>query len=80
MPKGSEPYYVSKHGVVALTRTLGTSKILRDTGVRVQCICPNFADTGIIEGTPEDIHFVKTTFGLMTPEYVGQAFLKLITR
>jgi len=80
-PRESACYFVAKHGVVALTRTLGKKKVLKSTGVRVQCICPAFADTGILEdvGT-KTMTEVKKKFGLMTPEFVAEGFMKLVTR
>ena len=74
-------YFVAKHGVVALTRTLGTAKFMRETGVKVQCICPAFADTGILTDIGErEFAAVKKNFGLMTPEYVADGFMKLVTK
>ena len=73
-------YMVSKHGVVTLTRTLGSRMVLRDTGIKVQCICPAFADTEIISeknistGAREFIN----SMGVMTPEFVADAFIQLI--
>jgi len=55
--------------------------VLAHTGVKLQCICPSFADTNIIrEGIKEEeTDAVKKTFGLMSPEYVAEAFYSLIT-
>jgi len=72
-------YFVAKHGVVALTRTLGQRKVLHDTGVKVQCICPAFADTAIISDLGPGVREgIDKKFGIMTPEFVGEAFIKLI--
>ena len=43
------PYTVSKTAVVSLTRTLGQKSVLKKHGVKVQCLCPTFADTNIIK-------------------------------
>ena len=73
-------YYASKHGVVALTRSLGTNVFLKESGVRVQCICPSFVDTNILADASKDqLTFIKNKFGLMTPEFVAEGFLKLVT-
>merc|ERR1719239_2096118 len=41
-------YFVSKHGVVTLTRTL--NKCFHESGVEVKAICPSWADTEIVSG------------------------------
>ncbi len=41
-------YGANKHGVVGLTRSLGL--VLAGDGVRVNAICPGFADTAIVDG------------------------------
>jgi len=82
LSRESSSYFVAKHGVVALTRTLGTAKYLQETGVKVQCICPAFADTAIIKDIDQQSAFSAAVkkFGVMTPEYVAQCFFKLVTR
>jgi NAD(P)-dependent dehydrogenase (short-subunit alcohol dehydrogenase family) len=40
-------YAANKHGVVGLVRSLGPG--LRPEGIRINAICPGFADTAIIE-------------------------------
>merc|ERR1712226_1336822 len=42
------PYFVSKHGVVTLTRTLNAS--FQESGVEVKALCPSWADTEIVSG------------------------------
>jgi len=77
--QASVSYFVAKHGVVALTRTLGVNHTLRKTGVKVQCICPSFADTAIVSSlTSNSQNRIEKEFGLMTPEFVGDCFLKLV--
>jgi len=79
-----DAYSVSKHGVVALTRAYGRPDVLRKTGVKVQCVCPAFAETAIIapiraaggEGTA--MAKAMERIGVMTPEYVSEGFLKLV--
>merc|ERR1719391_1536314 len=77
-------YFVAKHGVVALTRMLANPKILEETGVRVVCICPSFADTNIIrEGMEDRAGAVRAKIEgylkIMTPEYVAEGFHSLVT-
>jgi len=79
--KDAACYHVAKHGVVSLTRSLGTKRVLRETGVRVQCICPAFADTAILSDVGDGTKsLIQKKYGLMTPEFVAEAFMKLITR
>ncbi|KAJ3107312.1 hypothetical protein HDU97_004451 [Phlyctochytrium planicorne] len=40
-------YSASKHGVVGVTRALGATPELRQLGIRVNCVAPVFAETGI---------------------------------
>jgi len=68
----SYSYFAGKHAVVSLTRTLGTAAVVGQTGVRVQCLCPFFADTAIIkEGyfkalpSEEGNSNIKTSFDIM---------------
>lgn len=42
----SPVYCAAKHGVVGFTRSC---KILRDVGIRVNAICPSFADTALVQ-------------------------------
>lgn len=46
-------YAANKHGVVGLVRSLGLG--LRAEGIRVNAICPGFADTAIIAPIKDDI-------------------------
>merc|ERR1712179_50607 len=76
-------YFVAKHGVVALTRSLSNPDLEAATGVKLKCICPAFADTNIIRDgmtEPEEIRgkIIKKLGGLMTPEYVAEGFHRLI--
>jgi len=81
MGRESACYFVAKHGVVTLTRTLGKKSFLKKSGVKVQCICPAFADTAILEDIGTDaLAVVAKKFGLMTPEFVADGFIKLVTR
>merc|ERR1711915_352968 len=69
----SYSYFASKHAVVSLTRTLGSPAVYKETGVKVQCICPSFADTAIIDDANGG-----DTFRNLTVEEVSSAFIELI--
>ncbi len=45
-------YFTSKAGVVQMSRSLGGKMVQAATGgqVRVDCICPSFADTKMVTG------------------------------
>lgn len=75
-------YFVSKHGVVTLTRTLNAS--FKESGVDVKALCPAWADTEIVSGVREDGKatvnaMVKKHGGLMTVEYVADGLHSLLT-
>ena len=78
-------YTVSKHGVVAMTRTMATS----NTGIMHKAICPAWTDTEIVStatniGTPTEKSaleaHIKKSGGLMTPEFVAEGFFRLLTQ
>ena len=72
------PYTVSKHGVVAMTRTLATDN---SSGIMHKAICPAWADTEIVHSA---VNSMKANYdkvgGLMTPEYVAEGFYQLLTQ
>ena len=78
-------YCASKHGVVAMTRTL--SKDCGSHGVSIKAICPAFADTDMVsavikhsEGNvKKEVTMAIKERGLMTPDYVAEGFYKLVT-
>merc|ERR1719315_143676 len=81
LTRSSACYFVAKHGVVSLTRTLGAEKNFKETGVKVQCICPSFAETGILSDLEGDSKsLIEKKIGIMTAEYVADAFIKLVTK
>jgi len=75
------PYTVSKHGVVALTRTL--AKV--STGISHKCLCPAWTDTNMVSSAVKvDVKNelgdnIKSRGGLMTPEHVAEGFFRLVT-
>jgi len=76
------PYTVSKHGVVAMTRTMAVS----DNGIMHKAICPAWTDTEIVStaGQAQDASDLKAHIqkmgGLMTPEHVAEGFFRLLTQ
>jgi len=77
------PYTVSKHGVVALTRTMAKE----DSGVMHKAICPAWTDTNIVSSATTDKaqksalnKHINKMGGLMTPEYVAEGFFRLLTQ
>ena len=76
------PYTVSKHGVVALTRTMAKA----NTGVLHKCICPAWTETKLVLSAMEkdqtnvmSNHIAKSG-GFMTPEHVAEGFFRLVTQ
>jgi len=74
MDKNSISYQISKHGVVALTRSFGNQKVVRKTGIKHVAICPWFADTGILDGVDKNRLKKQVKFEFVTVEMVGEAF------
>eukprot|EP00092_Neocalanus_flemingeri_P083163 GFUD01104342.1.p1 GENE.GFUD01104342.1~~GFUD01104342.1.p1 ORF type:complete len:302 (-),score=81.52 GFUD01104342.1:211-1116(-) len=74
----SVSYFVAKHGVVTLTRTLGQDFATKKSGIQHMCICPAFADTAIIENVGVSREILEKRAGIMTPEFVAECFLKLV--
>jgi len=62
----SSSYFVAKHGVVTLTRTLGQDIATKKNGVEHICICPAFADTAIIENVGPSRETLEKRAGIMT--------------
>ena len=75
------PYTVSKHGVVAMTRTLAIEK----NNIQHKAICPAWTDTNIVATSTAaskavlNAH-IQSMGGLMTPEYVAEGFYRLATQ
>ncbi|EQC26509.1 hypothetical protein SDRG_15687, partial [Saprolegnia diclina VS20] len=71
-------YSTSKAAVVAFSTAVG--KHIKATGVRVVSICPSFADTAMGRAAEEGKPGMTKVFGdLMTPEFVAQGVVQLIT-
>ncbi len=61
-------YCASKHGVVGFSRSL--RELAQSDGIRVNCICPEFADTAIVNdsmiGMNEETKALVKSIGLLT--------------
>ena len=85
-------YQISKHGVVALTRSFGGPKVANKTGIKVAvfsrkesslfpqhvALCPWFAETGIMEGVDKERLKKAVMFDFVTVERVGEAFEQVV--
>ncbi|XP_067934175.1 15-hydroxyprostaglandin dehydrogenase [NAD(+)]-like isoform X2 [Watersipora subatra] len=72
-------YTGSKAGVVALTKSEAS---LEEYGVRVNCLCPSFTDTPIldyVEGTREAINMIPGHH-ILKPEFVAEGFMQLVEK
>jgi len=78
MDRKSISYQISKHGVVALTRSFGGHKVAKKTGIKHVALCPWFADTGIMEGVDKDRLKKAVKFDFVTVEKVGEAFEQVV--
>ena len=79
-------YTVSKHAIVALTKTLAED--IRHHGVQFKVLCPAWVDTKLVstlkatfpkERVPELEKQIQKVGGLMTTEFVALGFYKLVT-
>ncbi|WP_030511758.1 SDR family oxidoreductase [Microbispora rosea] len=68
-------YAANKHAVVGLVRSLGPQ--LEPLGVRVQGLCPSFADTGILDGDIKAL-LDEMKFPILDVETVVEAFFSLL--
>jgi NAD(P)-dependent dehydrogenase (short-subunit alcohol dehydrogenase family) len=71
-PYPQDPVYsMTKHAVVGLTRSLAGP--LEQDGITVNCVCPGFVSTGLIDAYRE--RFRQEGLPLLTPEEVAGAVL-----
>jgi len=66
-------YWISKHSVVAMTRTFGNYKVAKKTGVKHVALCPWFAETGIIDSSTKELVMKKSPLKFVSVEKVGEA-------
>jgi len=72
-----DPFYAAnKHGVVGLVRSLGVT-IEPEAKVRVNALCPSFADTNIIGAIKG--YLEETGFPILTLDEVVEAFIRIAT-
>ncbi len=45
-------YFASKAGVVSLSKSLGSKAIVDKENIRVDCVCPCYADTAMVTEDP----------------------------
>ena len=64
----SVSYYVAKHSVVSLTRSLGQDYLFKMTGVEHRAICPAFAATDINEDLGVNKETMEKKEGFMDPD------------
>lgn len=74
-PMPLDPFYAAnKTAVVGLVRSLGPA--YADQGIRVNALCPSFADTGIL--TPLKDHLEQSGFPILTVASVVDAFMTIL--
>jgi NAD(P)-dependent dehydrogenase (short-subunit alcohol dehydrogenase family) len=66
-------YATSKHGVIGLVRSLAPG--LADAGIRVNAVCPGFAETAIISEIRDTL--LASGLDLIAPEAVAAAVVEL---
>ena len=79
--EASTSYHVSKHGVLGLTKSLGTKAIFNEKKIRVAALCPFFASTDIIKADAATYALVKEKLGerhIMSVDRVAEAFIGLL--
>ncbi len=73
-------YFVAKHGVVALTESLGCKELLHDHGITINCLCPFFTKTDMVTSDEDVLRVAVEMSGghIMPVEKVADAFMKLL--
>ncbi len=73
---GEPIYTANKHAVVGLVRSLGPT-LLAEHGVRINALCPGFADTALLE---EEIRTLLRSMDvpLLTTAEVVEAFVRIV--
>lgn len=66
-------YWISKHSVVAMTRTFGNSSVAKKTGVKHVALCPWFAETGIIDPNTRKTVMERSPLKFVPVQKVGEA-------
>ena len=75
-PVPFDPIYgANKSAVASLVRSLGA--LHADAGVRINALCPSFADTDIITGIRQ--YLIDTHFPILEVDDVIEAFMAIVT-
>ncbi|XP_012990213.1 15-hydroxyprostaglandin dehydrogenase [NAD(+)] [Esox lucius] len=84
-------YTATKHGVVGFSRAMADASSVCDYGVRINMLCPSFADTSLLTCLTSDetagqfislrgvAEKMKDQFGVLEVSVVAENFLKLVT-
>uniref|UniRef100_C1C2P3 15-hydroxyprostaglandin dehydrogenase [NAD(+)] n=1 Tax=Caligus clemensi TaxID=344056 RepID=C1C2P3_CALCM len=75
--KESASYFVSKAGVVTLTRSLGSKSFLKESNIRFLCLCPSYADTNFLDTSIRKYIQEQSKLQILTVAAVVQGFTKL---
>ncbi|ESO86523.1 hypothetical protein LOTGIDRAFT_235335 [Lottia gigantea] len=79
-------YCATKHAIVGFTRSWVLNPETSQNGIRMNMLCPAFVDTNLVSSISDDTclnvdkakQFVQQ-IGVMTPEFVAEGFLELVT-
>ncbi|XP_055955674.1 15-hydroxyprostaglandin dehydrogenase [NAD(+)] [Patella vulgata] len=79
-------YCATKHAIVGFSRSVAMFPETAQNGVRINILCPAFVDTNLVSSLAEEncLSVSKAKIyahkdGLMTPDYVAEGFLELVT-
>ncbi|XP_059829802.1 15-hydroxyprostaglandin dehydrogenase [NAD(+)]-like [Hypanus sabinus] len=91
LPAAHAPVYTaSKHGVLGFTRSLAEASKLGNYGIRVNALCPGFANTHILDtinhkenlGTffqfKDAVKQLMEVSGVLEPSFVADGFIQLV--
>ncbi|XP_071082029.1 15-hydroxyprostaglandin dehydrogenase [NAD(+)]-like [Haliotis cracherodii] len=78
-------YCATKFAIVGFSRSWALNPECVDNGIRINMLCPAFADTALVAdiestavGSPTAAKEFIDKIGIMTPEYVAEGFLDLV--
>ncbi|XP_069113958.1 15-hydroxyprostaglandin dehydrogenase [NAD(+)]-like [Argopecten irradians] len=90
----SPVYCATKTAIISLTRSLAVNEDVQKCGIRINALCPSFADTNLVKNiSPFSLHDDEQTksensakvtkflnfHGIMATETVAESFLELVT-
>ncbi|XP_040572789.1 15-hydroxyprostaglandin dehydrogenase [NAD(+)] [Lepeophtheirus salmonis] len=73
----SASYFVSKSGVVTLTRSLGSKNVFNETNIRFVSLCPAFADTKFLDSNIRSYIKNQSKLEILSIEAVVKGFIHL---